>query len=154
MAVLKIISGGQTGADEGGLRAAVRLGIDRGGHMPLGFLTEIGSRPEFAELYGMTEHWSDLYPPRTIANVGNSDGTVRFAVDFKTKGELCTLRAINDLKKPDFKVNVKSPPSKESFLAWIDEHHIKILNVAGNRESTWSGMTEFVENYLVEALRV
>ena len=36
----RIISGGQTGADEGGLMAAALLGIPTGGWMPRGFLRE------------------------------------------------------------------------------------------------------------------
>ena len=48
----KIISGGQSGADQAGWRVARAFGIPTGGAMPLGFLTEEGSRPEFAELYG------------------------------------------------------------------------------------------------------
>ena len=48
----KVISGGQTGADQAGWRAARAVGIPTGGWMPLGFLTEDSPRPEFADLYG------------------------------------------------------------------------------------------------------
>jgi hypothetical protein len=46
----RIISGGQTGADQAGWRAARACGVPTGGFMPLGFLTEGGPRPEFAAL--------------------------------------------------------------------------------------------------------
>jgi hypothetical protein len=39
--VTKVISGGQSGADLGGLRAAKVLGIQTGGSMPKGFLTRL-----------------------------------------------------------------------------------------------------------------
>ena len=46
----RVISGGQTGADQAGWRAAKASGIPTGGWMPKGFLTEDGPRPEFAGL--------------------------------------------------------------------------------------------------------
>jgi hypothetical protein len=46
----RIIGGFQGGADQGAIRAAKALGVPTGGYMPLGFLTEAGPRPEFAEL--------------------------------------------------------------------------------------------------------
>ena len=51
----KIISGGQTGADQAGWRATRAFGIPTGGSMPRGFLTEDGPRPDFAELFGAVE---------------------------------------------------------------------------------------------------
>ncbi len=42
------ISGGQSGADFGGLLAAKRCGIPTGGKIPKGFLTENGPKPELA----------------------------------------------------------------------------------------------------------
>ena len=38
----KIISGGQTGADQGALDAAIKLGLDHGGWIPKGRKTEAG----------------------------------------------------------------------------------------------------------------
>jgi hypothetical protein len=42
----KIISGGQTGSDQGGLEAGQKLGLETGGWIPKGWLTEIGANPE------------------------------------------------------------------------------------------------------------
>lgn len=63
---MKIISDGQTGADQGALD---------GGWAPRGFLTESGPALELA-YYGLQEHASPLYPPRTPANVRDADATV------------------------------------------------------------------------------
>jgi hypothetical protein len=74
-----VISGGQTGADLAGWRAAKMAGIPTGGWMPrgfrtegrvnhAGFLTADESHPEFAEMYGAREHLSPDYPPRTRMN--------------------------------------------------------------------------------------
>jgi hypothetical protein len=52
----KLISGFQTGADIGGAETARRFGIPTEGVMPKGFKTLDGPRPEYAKLYGVTEH--------------------------------------------------------------------------------------------------
>lgn len=150
--IKKIISGGQTGADIAGLKAAVILGLPTGGTMPNGWITLDGPKPEYAELYGMVEHPRKGYPARTEANVINSDGTVRFARDFKSAGEKCTLTCIKWFNRPYFDVNINKPASVEDFRNWIVEKNISVLNVAGNSEQTAKGTEEFVIDYLIRAL--
>jgi hypothetical protein len=53
--------------------------------MPLGFLTEDGPRPEFADLYGAIELPTEDYAARTERNVRDSDGTLWFG-DPSTRG--------------------------------------------------------------------
>lgn len=154
--ITKIISGGQVGADIAGLRAAVKLGIETGGWMPKGFRTKEGPHPEYATIYRLQEHESSEYPPRTYLNVLESDGTVRFAANFNSPGERCTLRAINTYMKPHFDVDVeyfrREDHGYETFRDWIKGQQIKVLNVAGN---ALTGTFEaLVELYLVEALSV
>ena len=154
--VMRIISGGQIGADIAGLRAARRLGLSTGGWMPRGWLTKLGPREDYAEEYGLQQHESPRYPPRTFANVRDSDGTVRFAFDFKSAGERCTLRAIAQYQRPYHDVPVSQAASIfeedeiESFRYWLNEHNIACLNVAGNAQ-TW--LEPIVEQFLVTALR-
>ena len=143
----KVMSGGQTGADQAGLRAAQKMGLDTGGWVPLGFLTECGPDPTLKE-YGLVETPTDKYPPRTEANVRDSDGTMRFAVNFNTAGERCTLKAIRWFGKPYFDVDLRKPPPVEEAAAWVVYHKIKVLNVAGNKESTCPGIGALVEDYL------
>ena len=45
MAIIKIISGGQTGADQAALDAAVKYNIPHGGWIPKGRITESGPLP-------------------------------------------------------------------------------------------------------------
>jgi hypothetical protein len=150
--IKKIISGGQTGADIGGLKAAVILGLPTGGTMPNGWITLDEPKPEYAELYGMVECPRKGYPARTEANVINSDGTIRFARNFKSAGEKCTLACIKWFNRPYFDVNIDKPPSVEEFKNWIVEKNVAILNVAGNSEETAKGIEEFVIHYLIKAL--
>ena len=51
----RVLSGGQSGADQASWRAAKTHGIPTGGAMPKGFRTEDGPRPEFAERYGAVD---------------------------------------------------------------------------------------------------
>lgn len=143
----KVISGGQTGADYGGLLAAVDCGIPTGGWLPHRCLTEDGPRPDMLEEFGM-EEYSGNYAARTAVNVRNSDGTIRIAYRFQSPGERCTLKAIKKYNKPTIDVDVDTPRPYQEVAEWIKENNIEVLNVAGNRESTWPGMCEFVQEYL------
>jgi hypothetical protein len=74
----RVITGGQTGTDQAGWRAAKAAGIPTGGWMPKGFLTEAGPSPEFAAEFGAVEMPTASYPERTRANIKAEDGTVWF----------------------------------------------------------------------------
>lgn len=144
----KVISGGQTGADQGGLRAAKRFGIPTGGKMPRSFWTETGSCPQIAAQFGLTCHTSDKYPPRTFDNAKNSDGTIRIAKRFDTPGEILTLKAASQYKRPHIDVDFSDPIPHGQVVDWLVENNIKTLNVAGNAESKCQGLADFVDEYL------
>jgi hypothetical protein len=136
--IKKIVSGGQRGADQGGLDAGYCCDIETGGWAPKGYLTLDGYTPNLS-LFSVKEHNSPYYAPRTFANVKDSDGTIRFAYDFNTKGELCTLKAINQYKKPYFDVDLNKEITNEiinDIIDWIRVNKIEILNVAGNAGNT------------------
>jgi len=149
--IKKVISGGQTGADEGGLIAAKKAGIETGGWMPPGFMTEKGPKPEFAELYNIKEHERKGYAPRTEANVKDSDGTIRIANNLSSAGERCTLSAIKWYNKPHIDVG-KATVSE--VVEWIKENNIGVLNVAGNRESTAEGINQKTQEFLEQVFAV
>jgi hypothetical protein len=73
----RVISSGQTGADQAGLRAARAAGIPTGGWAPKGWLTEKGPSLWLAD-FGLVECPEPGYPPRTRANVRDSDGSIWF----------------------------------------------------------------------------
>jgi len=148
----KIISGGQTGADQGGLVAGRSTQIETGGTASQGWLTENGPNPDMAE-YGLMECERQGYPPRTYCNVRDSDGTIRFARHFSSAGERCTLKAITQYDKPYIDVDVNDPIDPAKVVAWINSHGIETLNVAGNRESTSPGISNFTSDYLVRVIQ-
>jgi hypothetical protein len=150
----KVISGGQTGADRAGLKAAKDAGLATGGWMPKGFKALDGDHPEFAQLYGIQEHPSPYYPPRTFRNVQESDGTVRFATRWNSLGEVCTMKAINKYGKPYFDVDVLGETQPADLADWLLENNIRVLNVAGNAEKTSPGIEEFVYAFLSETFKL
>jgi hypothetical protein len=83
----KVISGGQTGADQGVTPRRQGRGIPTGGWAPKGWLVESedGRRniaaPRHAD-FGLAECPEPGYPARTRANVRDSDATIWFG-DFK-----------------------------------------------------------------------
>ena len=150
--LIQVISGGQTGADLGGLTAARACGLRTGGWMPKGFLTLDGPRPDLAKKFGLQEHGSPTYPPRTRRNVLHSDATIRIARHWNTNGERATLKFIHQYRKPYLDVSVDSPPAPAEVADWLSEHRVRILNVAGNTERNVPGIEEFVAGYLNQVI--
>jgi hypothetical protein len=97
MAITKIISGGQTGADVAGLDAAIKQGIPHGGWIPKGRLTEDGPLPE---KYQLQEMPTASYPKRTAQNVIDSDGTAIFTHGALTGGSALTRKIALQRGKP------------------------------------------------------
>lgn len=144
----RVISGGQTGADRAGLVAARAAGIPTGGWMPKGFRAQDGPRPEFAILYGVTEHPSDRYPPRTALNVKESDATLCFATDWGSPGEVLTRQMCDRCDRPRLDVTPGGAVSPADVVAWLRANGVRVLNVAGNTERTSPGIGAFVEAFL------
>lgn len=161
--IARVISGGQTGADIAALRAALDAGIPTGGTLPRGWRTQAGPRPEYAARYGMTEHSSTSYGPRTFANAFAADLTVRIAADFDTAGEVLTKQACDKAKKPRVDVQLRWSDYPDVGLKigryCVNAVHVYdardairklsaqlgrpiVLNVAGNSERTAPGIEE------------
>jgi len=149
----KIISGGQTGADQGALEAASLLGLETGGKMPRGFKTENGPDPAVAHRFGLEALASEEYPPRTRYNVVASDGTVIFG-DLSSLGSRTTRQMCIDSKKPCLVVEDFGRDYARLFCEFLSMYNINTLNVAGNRESRNPGIQRKVYNFLVDLLEV
>ena len=144
MILKKIISGGQTGADQAGLDAGVDLGLETGGWIPKGRRTEAGPMSQdHMILYGLKEHRDASYAPRTLENVIDSDGTALIG-NISSSGSKLTINVCESRGKP-FIIN----PTTEQLKAWLAERNIEVLNVAGNRESVNPGIGQLVYDTLV-----
>ena len=159
MGKLKIISGGQTGADIGALTAARELGLETGGTAPRGWMTEEGPRETVLRGFGLVEAEAEGYAPRTRANVANADGTLLIG-QYETGGSALTYITATELNKPLFHVPFSARPEEpldetaKRFRSWLTQHNVKTLNVAGDRESASPGIGEFARNFLLGALNV
>lgn len=127
---MKIISGGQTGADQIALEVAYILGLETGGMAPKHYMTENGPNPALKNKYGLTEASSASYPYRTKHNVKNSDATLIF-VKNKSKGTDLTIGYAQAARKPYLVVYTDAVNIKE-IKKFSNVH---ILNVAGHRQS-------------------
>jgi hypothetical protein len=145
----KIISGGQTGADLGGLEAAKVLGFKTGGWAPRGFRTEKGPNSDLSTIYNLQEHQSEGYKQRTIKNVQQGDGTVIFARNTMSGGTTLTIKVCQEFQKP-FLLN---PSDAEEFLRFLHFYEIRTLNVAGNRESVAPGIQGYTRSFIVNAFQ-
>jgi len=106
MNITKVISGGQTGSDRGGLDFAIVYGIQHGGYCPKGRKAEDGP---ILDRYNLEETSTDKYPPRTRLNVQNSDPTIIFKVDdVDSKCSNLTLKSVQKYSKPYLIINPKS----------------------------------------------
>ena len=151
-----IVSGAQTGADRGGLQAAIDLGLGYGGWAPQGWRAEDGTVPAVYREH-MRESTSRDYGLRTRLNVQDSDGTliISFAEQL-TGGSAFTARAAKSQRKPckhlvlPAKGETRIPDAvRTSLLEWIRDQRISVLNVAGPRESKEPGIEQAVRDALV-----
>ena len=137
----KVISGGQCGADRGGLEIARRWNIETGGWAPLGWKTAEGPRPNLSD-FGLLEHHSADYKPRTKLNVGESDGTLIMATYTQSAGTRLTISTCNKLGKPYLLLDPEDD-DRERVINWMIGYSIEVLNVAGNRDRVELGKIHY-----------
>jgi len=141
---MKIISGGQTGADKGGLLGARDLGIETGGFAPKGFRTELGNDPSLAD-FGLIETESYQYPIRTRKNVEISDMTLWFGRT-GSPGYICTVNACFLKGRGFYIIDPRIQSDIYSAAGFVARYRprAQIFNIAGNRESTNPGIEQAV----------
>ena len=134
--IKKVISGGQTGADQAALDIAIKLDIPHGGWVPKGRLTEDGPLPD---KYRMQEMSTPSYPERTEKNVTDSDGTLIFSHGELSGGSRLTQELAGKHGRPCLHINLNTISAFHAaykIKSWVIENHIEVLNVAGSRLSS------------------
>ena len=143
--IVKIVSGGQTGADRGGLDGAIELGIPHGGCCPKGRLAEDGVIPD---KYMQTETNSKNYVKRTEKNVVDSSATSIFTNGTPTGGSKKTAKFAEKHGKPFICLDTEKPETEttEQLIEWTRNLRNSqiVLNVAGSRESKAPGIQKQV----------
>jgi predicted Rossmann fold nucleotide-binding protein DprA/Smf involved in DNA uptake len=145
---MKIISGGQTGVDRAALDFAIDHGAEHGGWCPLGRLAEDG---RIDSRYHLRETDSAEYDVRTRQNVIDSEATLIFVRERGLKGGTAlTHDAAVELDRPVLVVYEDDGVGRSARrgVAFVNQHAVKILNVAGPRESEAPGLDWFVAGVL------
>lgn len=133
---VKIISGGQTGADIGGLVGAERVGIPTGGTASRNYLTEKGPQADVLKnRFGLVMHPAPDYKLRTMENINKADAVLIFAVQPDSAETVLTIDVCEKLKKPYYLVDPFLTGVETQVAAFIEKEKPKILNIAGNPES-------------------
>ena len=167
--ILKLISGGQTGADVGGLEAARLLGIPTGGTAPKGYKSAgpPSHGAKLRDVYKLAEDASADYVPRTMKNVDDAAATIAFLLKNspgtgKTIGYAQTGRWQHGNPTAGLHVGGHRPvlvldkADSESAAKAIEDMLTKLnpqtLNVAGHREGSMPGLEQAVKRALMRAL--
>lgn len=145
---LRIVSGGQSGADIAALDWAISHGVDHGGWCPKGRRSEDGT---IEPHYQLNETPLKSYLQRTEWNVRDSDATVVFTLDDSLDGgSRRTAHFADKFCKPWLHFR---PSVHPKFLAqFLVRHNVTTLNVAGKRESSTPGIYRFVFDTLERAI--
>jgi ribosomal protein L7Ae-like RNA K-turn-binding protein len=149
--ISKIISGGQTGVDRAALDVARTLNILHGGWCPKGRIDELGVIPEhydtLIEVEGVFTSDKENYDTRTKYNIRDSDGTLIIVPEIplpdKIKdGTVLTVQEVQRQSKPHLLISISASPeeNRQAIISWINSNNIKILNIAGPRESNSVGI--------------
>lgn len=151
--IRKVITGGQSGVDQGGWRAARAAGLETGGLMPPGFWTEDGFRPDLASGFGAEEmeNWqstprAEQLRERTRSNV-RSAGLVLWYGPGRSPGYHATRKAAREHGVP-----MKGCGSGPGIMARLirGAGPPAALMIAGPRESRCPGIGRAAEDYFRE----
>lgn len=156
--IAKVVSGGQSGADRGGLDAAIKLRILHGGWCPRGRKAEDGEIPK---RYRLQETQSTHGDTRTERNVIASDCTVVFTVGEPHGGSRNAIASAKRHGKPWLHLDLElltDDAAAAELRQWLDSRpgalagdlfnpapEAVVLNVAGSRESRAPGIQKRVK---------
>lgn len=150
MMIEKILSGGQPGAARAALDWAIANDLPHSGWCPKGRRVLDGilnTRYELKE----TETHDPLEAKRR--NVRDSDGTLVMTFEPKLHGN--SIKAVEfaqELEKPFLHISGQIEDASDKLLAFLAEHEIRVLNVAGSRDSEEIGIYFFTRDIFDEAL--
>lgn len=145
MPVLKIVSGAQTGVDRAALDVALDIGFACGGWVPRGRLAEDGPLPHH---YPVRETQSRSYTQRTLRNVQDSDATLILTRGALVGGTALTKRHAHEARRPCLVVDLTADVSPLAVHAWLRDRRVRVLNVAGPRESNAPGIYDEAAQFL------
>lgn len=126
--------------------------LETGGYVPKGYRTDAGPAP-WLKRYGLIETNVSAYPPRTELNVAHSDMTIVFGND-KSPGCKLTIKLCKAYERPFLVVNNFNDNDFIKCYREIMEDNPSglIINVAGNRESSYPGICDKTKWFMVRLI--
>ena len=151
----EIISGGQTGADRAALDTAIKLNIPHVGWCPKGRLAELGTT--IPKKYSLKETATSKFSERTELNIQDSDGTLILVPELPlpitiNDGTKLTEQKAKEKNKPLLIVDLSKNEDIDLIVNWIKINDIKVLNIAGPRESLSPGIYQRSLKFLTNLL--
>ena len=101
-----------------------------------------------SERYPLQETPGTYYKQRTEWNVRDSDGTLILTRGEPTGGTAVTVAFAKTYGKPCLVLDLLSHPDPATVTDWMTEHSIRVLNIAGPRESGCPGIHDEVVVFL------
>lgn len=135
MALKKIISGGQVGANQAALDAAIKYTFPHGGWIQKGRKTKSGVLPH---KYRLEEMSVSGYKERIEQNVISSDGMVIISRGDLSGGAAYAQQMTNRHNRPCLQIDLHVTPvfiAASKINTWILNNSIEVLNVTGSRTS-------------------
>lgn len=165
----KVISGGQTGVDQAALRAAEASGLEIGGWCPPDAKSHDGLIQErFLKYMERTPDFTSSDAPhiprsqRTNWNVRDSDATLilrklaHVPEAGRDSGTSYTFECAVQYGRPVFLCDPNDTDHTKAHLIreWLQVHKVETLNIAGPAEHTQPGISQLVEQFLLEVFRL
>jgi hypothetical protein len=157
VSIVKVICGGETGADRAAVDFALSHHVAYGGWVP-----RDGWAEDFREPPGLLANYPKFVPTqstdpavRTTLNVRDSTATVVFSPPLaSSSGVTQTLTMANVLKRPVTVIDPNSAEADALLETFLSRFNVDAtLNVAGPRESEVPGLYQAVTELLNNNLR-
>ena len=151
--MVKIVSGGQTGVDQGALAGALATGTACGGWCPEGRRSEDGPVPA---MYPVAELPGAGYRERTLRNVLDSDGTAIIHDGELEGGTRLTWEFCEQYVRPSVLIDASALSRVQAagaLVEFVSGNGLAVLNVAGPRASKWPGAFEYAQAVITGMLK-
>jgi hypothetical protein len=135
----KIVSGGQTGVDRAALDAALAAGVACGGWCPRGRWAEDGP---IASRYPLVETPQATPAQRTAWNARDAEATLVVTRGAPRGGTALALERARAEERPVLVLDLAADCDLAALERWLERCAVRVLNVAGPRESEAPGIYE------------
>jgi hypothetical protein len=143
--IQEIVSGGQTGVDRAALDVALALGVRCGGWCPKGRWAEDGP---LDPRYPLRETASADPAARTRRNAREAEATLVLCRGAPSGGTALAIAAAERAGRPVLTLDLRDGPNPGAARAWLREHPVRTLNIAGPRESEAPGIYAEASDFL------